>query len=85
MDGLTGNHYLNHVAESNLVNVGDLNQDVKVNRPPKPAPGVGAIIVVGGWESQPQGEGWQGADVRRTNNRGSSGEVRVLPLNGLPR
>jgi hypothetical protein len=44
-------------------NVGDLNQDVKVNCPPMPDPGVGAIIVVGGWESQPHGEGWQGSDV----------------------
>jgi hypothetical protein len=28
------------------VNVGDLSQDVKVNRPPTPYSGVGAIIVV---------------------------------------
>ena len=40
-------------------NVGDLSQDAKVNRPSMPDPGVGAIIVVGGWESPPQGEGWQ--------------------------
>jgi hypothetical protein len=40
-------------------NVGDLSQDAKVNRPPMPASGVGAIIVVRGWESQPHGEGWQ--------------------------
>ena len=46
------------------VNVGDLSQDVKVNRPPMPDSGVGAIIVVGGWENQPQGEGWQESDVR---------------------
>ena len=46
-------------------NVGDLSQDVKVNRPPMPASGVGAIIVVRGWESQPQGEGWQESDVRQ--------------------
>jgi hypothetical protein len=41
------------------MNVGDLSQDVKVNRPPRPASGVGAIVVVGGWESQLHGEGWQ--------------------------
>jgi hypothetical protein len=40
-------------------NVGELSQDAKANRPPRPDSGVGAIIVVGGWESQPHGEGWQ--------------------------
>ena len=40
-------------------NVGDLSQDAKVNCPPMPASGVGAIIVVGGRESLPHGKGWQ--------------------------
>jgi hypothetical protein len=30
-----------------------------------PDSGVGAIIVVRGWESQPQGEGWQESDGRQ--------------------
>jgi hypothetical protein len=60
-------------------NVGDLSQDVKVNRPPMPDSGVGAIIVVGGWESQPHGEGWQEGDARQ-------GEInRKCPVkSGLP-
>ena len=50
-----------YVAASEYIhmNVGDLSQDAKVNRPPMPASGVGAIVVVGGWESQLHGEGWQ--------------------------
>ena len=39
--------------------VGDLSQDVQVNRPPRPDSGVGAIIVVRGGERQRHGEGWQ--------------------------
>jgi hypothetical protein len=42
--------------------------------------GVGGSIVVGGRESRPHGEGGQGIDVRRTNSRGSPGEVRVAPV-----
>ena len=40
-------------------NVGDLSQDAKVNRPPMPASGVGAIVVVGDGENPLHGEGWQ--------------------------
>jgi hypothetical protein len=39
--------------------VEDRNQEAKVNRPPMPASGVGAIRVVGGRESLPHGKGWQ--------------------------
>jgi hypothetical protein len=45
------------------MNVGDLSQDVKVNRSPMPDSGVGGFIVVGGEESWLQGEGSQGVDV----------------------
>jgi hypothetical protein len=62
-DGSFGNQHLRCRVEYIHRNVGDLNQDVKVNRPPMPDSGVGAIIVVGGRESLLHGEGWQGSDV----------------------
>jgi hypothetical protein len=51
--------HLHHLAESQFVNLGDLCWDVKVSDRPMTSAGVGAAIVVGGWESQPQGEGPQ--------------------------
>jgi len=39
--------------------VGGPCQDAKASSPPIPDKGVGAAIVVRGWESQPQGEGPQ--------------------------
>ena len=39
---------------------------------------VGGPIVVGARENRVHGEGGQGIDVRRTINRTSLGEVRVL-------
>ena len=76
---MIGNRHLPDLAEVIVVNVGGCQQDVKVSRPPRPVGSVGAIIVVGGWESQPQGEGWQESDAR-------SEEInRKCPVNsGLP-
>jgi hypothetical protein len=61
--GCVGNRHLNYLAESILVNVGGFYQDAKVCSPPKSDRSVGAVIGVGGWESQPQGEGPQGIDT----------------------
>lgn len=41
-----GNQHLRGRVEDIQRNVGDLNQEVTVHRPPMPAAGVGAIIVV---------------------------------------
>ena len=45
--------------------------------PPAKRMSVGGVIVLGGRESRLHGEGRQGIDVRRTNNRRSLGEVQV--------
>ena len=45
------------------MNVGDLSEDVKVNRPLMPYSGVGGVIVLGARESRVHGEGRQGIDV----------------------
>jgi hypothetical protein len=58
-----GNRHLNYLAESTVVNVGGLYRDGKVSSPPMTGISVGAAIVVGGRESQPQGEGPQEIDV----------------------
>ena len=58
-----GNRHLNYLAESTVVNVGGLYRDVKVSSLPMTGISVGAVIVVGGWESQPQGEGPQEIDT----------------------
>jgi hypothetical protein len=47
-DGLIDNHHLNGLDESVDVNVGDLNQNVKVSSPPMSDSGVGGFIVVRG-------------------------------------
>jgi hypothetical protein len=52
---------LRNVTESTSVNVGGLY--VERCSPAMKHMGVGAAIVVRGWESQPQGEGRQGIDV----------------------
>jgi len=57
--GYPENRHLNHLVESISVNVGGPCQDAKASSPPIPDKGVGAAIVVRGWESQPQGEGPQ--------------------------
>ena len=45
------------------MNVGDSYQNVKTSRQSMTGKRVGAVIVVGGWESQPQGEGSQKFDI----------------------
>jgi hypothetical protein len=55
--GLGGNHHLPPLVECICMNVGGSQRDTKASSPPKPAGSVGVAIVVGGWESQPQGEG----------------------------
>jgi hypothetical protein len=57
--GCDGNRHLSHLAESNIVNVGDSHRNAKVSSPPMFDADVGAAIVVRAWESQAQGEGPQ--------------------------
>ena len=65
--GRMGNRYLRYLAESISVNVGGLR--VEVSSPPMKHASVGAAIVVGGWESQPQGEGPQVVGIPAQSNR----------------
>jgi hypothetical protein len=58
--GCIDNCHLHYFAESVFVNVGGSSQGVKVSSLPILEGRVGAVIVVGGWESQPHGEGRQG-------------------------
>jgi len=53
------NRHLNYLAESISVNVGGPYQGAKASSLPIPDKGVGAVIVVRGWENQLQGEGPQ--------------------------
>ena len=55
--GFIDNRHLNYFVESINMNVGDSYQNVKASSQPMTGKRVGAVIVVGGWESQPQGEG----------------------------
>ncbi len=57
--GFGDNRHLNYFVESINMNVGDSYQNVKTSRQSMTGKRVGAVIVVGGWESQPQGEGRQ--------------------------
>jgi hypothetical protein len=57
--GHIGNHYLTYRAEYIHANVGELNRNDKVNRLPMSGLAVGAIIVLGAWESHVHGEGSQ--------------------------
>jgi hypothetical protein len=61
--GFIDNRYLNYFIESINMNVGGLYRDVKVSSLPMTGISVGAVIVVGGWESQPQGEGRQEVNI----------------------
>jgi hypothetical protein len=58
-DGLNDSRHLNDLAEFIIVNVGGPLDDVKESGPPKHSKGVSVVIVLGGWESQPHGEGPQ--------------------------
>jgi hypothetical protein len=55
-------HYLTNGIKSTSVNVGGVLAEA--SSPPVKQASVGGPIVLGGWESQPQGEGGQGIDVR---------------------
>lgn len=68
--GCRYNRHLSYLAESVIVNVGDSRQDVKLSSLAMPATGVGAAIVVRGWESQPQGEGPQSFGTSSANVTG---------------
>jgi hypothetical protein len=57
--GFIDNRHLNYLAESINMNVGDSYQNVKASSQPMTGKRVGAVVVVGGWESQPHGEGRQ--------------------------
>ena len=54
--GFMDNRHLNYLVESITMNVGDSQQNVKESSPQRSVVRVGAVIVVGGWESQPHGE-----------------------------
>jgi hypothetical protein len=71
------NRHLHDLAESITMNVG--GPCGEGCRPPMKRTGVGGPIVLGARESRVQGEGGQGSDVRRTNSRRASGEVRMKP------
>jgi hypothetical protein len=57
--GRAGNRRLNYLVEFIFVNVGDPHRDAKASSLPMSGVGVGGVIVVRGWENQPQGEGRQ--------------------------
>jgi len=61
--GYIGNRHLHYLVESISMNVGGSGQNVKVSSLPMSDLSVGGSIVVGGWESQPQGEGSQKFDI----------------------
>jgi hypothetical protein len=67
--GCNFNRHLNHSIESINMNVGDSYQNVKASSQPMTGKRVGAVIVVGGWESQPQGEGRQSVGKPAKTNR----------------
>jgi len=64
--GPVGNCRLNDLAESTRMNRRGPRREDKASSRPRPVLGVGAVIVVGGRESRPQGEGRQVMDVSPT-------------------
>jgi hypothetical protein len=60
---VSDNRSLRYVAEFLIVNVGGFHQDVKGNRLPMPGRSVGAVIVLGVWESHTHGEGPQSVGI----------------------
>ena len=88
--GCEGKCHLNYLAESVFVNVGDCYQDAKMSSPSMFDNRVGAVIVVGAWESQahaenrrrcfagegPQSVGTSSANVIECQHRGISYEYR---------
>jgi len=79
--GQIGNRHLHYLVESISMNVGGSGQNVKASSLPMSDLSVGGSIVVGGWESQPQGEGSQKFDtpvysvVASSENSGQSGST----------
>ena len=67
--GHADNRHLRYLVESIAVNVGDSHQNVKESSPLMSGVRVGGSIVVGGWESQPHGEGGQFVGSPKRNNR----------------
>jgi hypothetical protein len=68
--GRAGNRHLNSRVESVLGNVRGPLTNAKVSSQPKWAAGVGAVIVVSGRESRPQGEGRQSVEKTGTQVTG---------------
>jgi hypothetical protein len=73
--GFNDNRHLNYFIESINMNVGGLYRDVKVSSPPRTGISVGAVIVVGGRESLPQGEGRQRVGSCRLTSSNSAVNV----------
>jgi hypothetical protein len=67
--GQRDNRHLPDLAEFLFVNGGGLRQKAKVSSPPRSGASVGAVIVVRGWESQPQGEGPQSVGLPAQSTR----------------
>src|SRR5262249_15232032 len=61
--GCFGNRCLRGLAESILMNMGGSHQDAKLSSPTMFDVRVGGVIVLSGWESQPQGEGRQRVNI----------------------
>jgi len=70
--GRIGNRRLHYLAEFISVNVGGSYWDAKTSSLSRPGKSVGGLIVVGGWESQPQGEGDQGVNASRVESNSES-------------
>jgi hypothetical protein len=70
--GRIGNRRLHYFAEFISVNVGGSYRNGKESSPLRCGMSVGGLIVVGGWESQPQGEGDQGVNAPRVESNSES-------------
>jgi hypothetical protein len=71
--GLDKSRHLRVSAECIIVNVGGSDMNGKVCSPPMPYQSVGGVIVLGGRESRPHGEGRQPLGNTEQNNRMSTG------------
>jgi hypothetical protein len=67
--GSPKSHHLHMSVECTVVNVGGLGVNDKVSSPPMTYQGVGGVIVLGGRESRPHGEGRQLVGIPKQNNR----------------
>jgi hypothetical protein len=75
--GRIGNRRLPYFAEFISMNVGGSYRNVKESSPLRSGMSVGGLRVVGGWESQPQGEGDQGVNTPRVESTSESDEGRA--------